>query len=682
MNVGSRSGKLIVGLIAAAALGAVLVAPSGASAAGAGCQTFSATPCLLPFPNDLFTKKDKHSATGRRVDLPADAMPVNTEGTPISPAEWNRNDGFSPGSMIVVRVPGLDNPQALANTNPAPLADMSQAFRKKAPVVVIDQKTGKRQLIWVEIDSNAGSPETTNLLIHPGKNFKEGHRYVVVLRNLKDASGNVIDAPQWFDDALDEPSQARRYDRIFEAMGKAKLANGKLYAAWNFTVASGKGLSSRLLAIRNDAFAQLGDRNLADRKVKGSAPAFDVTDVDDSPDNPALLREVKGTFSVPCYQSQDGCPPGAGFNYGSSKLYAKPTQTPGNVATAHFECIIPKASQNQAARPSLYGHGLLGSADEVHAGNVEDMATEHDFVFCATDWWGLSEGDIGYDISALQDLNKFPAAVDRMQQGALNMLYLGRLLRLPTGLASDPAFQSGGRSLIDTSQLYYDSNSQGGIMGGMTTAVAPDYYRGVLGVTGMDYGGILLTRSSDFDLYATFLYGIAPGGGYTDESLHPLILDLAQQLWDRGEADGYAQHMTSHPLPNTPKHRVLMQVAYGDHQVSQYAAAAEARTIGARAYKPPLDQPTRSQDVNLYYKIPAFPKFPFKGSGIVIWDDGPGLVDPPPLTNTSPTTGEDPHEDVRRTVAARQQKSRFLSAPGRIVDVCNALPCHTDAFTP
>ena len=54
-----------------------------------------------------------------------------------------------------------------------------------------------------------------------------------------------------------------------------------------------------------------------------------------------------------------------------------------------------------------------------------------------------------------------------------------------------------------------------------------------------------------------------------------------QQLWDRGEANGYAQHMTSDPLPNTPPHEVLLHPALGDHQVAQVTAEVEARTIGA-----------------------------------------------------------------------------------------------------
>ena len=175
---------------------------------------------------------------------------------------------------------------------------------------------------------------------------------------------------------------------------------------------------------------------------------------------------------------------------------------------------------------------------------------------------------------------------------------------------------------------------------------------------------------------------MAPGGGYTDASIHPLILDLMQQLWDRGEADGYAAHMTSDPLPGTPAHKVLMQTAYGDHQVSQYAAAVEARTIGAQAHQPALDLPARSQDANLFYGIPAIQSYPFDGSAWVIWDDGPGLVSPPPLTNMPPTVGRDPHGDVRATVSARTQKSDFLDANGSVVDVCGGLPCHTDVFTP
>jgi hypothetical protein len=292
----------------------------------------------------------------------------------------------------------------------------------------------------------------------------------------------------------------------------------------------------------------------------------------------------------------------------------------------------------------------------------------------------MSEADIPYDVEALQDLNKFPPVVDRLQQGALNTQFLGRLMIHPQGLSTDPAFRANGGSLIDTSHLFYDGNSQGGISGGMNTAIAPDFTQAVLGVPAINYGGLLLQRSSDFPAYATFLYE-----AYPDTSTHPLILTLMSQLWDRGEGNGYAANMTSNPPPNTPGHNVLMHVAYGDFQVSQHAATVEARTIGARSYRPGVDLPAREQDRNIFYKVPGIKSFPYDGSAIVIWDSGPGFNTPPPLTNTAPAepaNGEDPHSEPRSTVAARAQKSAFLMPDGRVIDVCGGQPCHTDDFIP
>jgi hypothetical protein len=687
----AREARPLTAVIVFVLLGALAAPGAIAATPAADCQPF-AEPCLLPFPNNLFTKPDPTSATGLRVDLPQAAMPTNTNGVQVDVAPYDRNDGFSPGSSIIARVPGLDNQAAFDQTDPVRLSDLSQTYAPEAPIVVIDTATRQRQLIWAELDSNAGDSQHTTLLIHPGKNLTEGHRYVVAMRNLKDADGNTLDAPDWFARLRDdrpllksERSQRERYGQIFKALKDAGIGRKTLYLAWDFTVASSRSLTAPMLSIRDDAFGQLGDSDLSDLQVQGNAPGFQVTSVQNfTPDqNPRLLREVNGTFTVPCYLTTPSCAIGGGFNHSSAGPDATPTQQQGNVGTAQFDCIIPRAAEGAAARASLYGHGLLGSRTEVHAGNVQAMAAEHDFVFCATDWWGLASADTLFDISALQDVNRFPAVADRLQQGVLNTLLLGRLLANPNGLASNAAFQENGNSLVDTSHLYYDGNSQGGIMGGITTAVAPDYTRAVLGVTGMDYGGVLLQRSTDFTQFAAFLYGQQPGGGYPDPSIHPLLLDLMQQLWDRGEADAYAAHMTTDPLTDTPAHQVLMQTAYGDHQVSQYAAAVEARTIGAYGHEPALDLPARAQDANLFYGVPAIPSYPFDGSAWVIWDDGPGLVAPPPLTNTPPpTSGHDPHSDVRATVAARTQKSDFLAPNGAVVDVCGGQPCHTDVFTP
>ncbi|MGI8506146.1 MAG: hypothetical protein ACR2MK_04960, partial [Solirubrobacteraceae bacterium] len=261
-------------LTVTAALAATAVA-SGRPAAD--CQPFSGPTCLFPFPDNRFTRRDSSSHTGVRVHLPASAMPSNTAGQRIAIGPYDRNDGFSPGSAIVLHVPGLDNQRALIRTGAVPLTDMARSFSKRQPIVVIDEVTGQRQMIWAELDANAKAAASTDLLIHPGKDFTDGHTYVVALRNLRTARGNAIRAPRWFRLLRDggglpaaERSQRGRYERIFKVLERARIArNRSLYEAWDFTVASRQDLTSRMLAIRNSAFGQLGDTNLADSAVQG-----------------------------------------------------------------------------------------------------------------------------------------------------------------------------------------------------------------------------------------------------------------------------------------------------------------------------------------------------------------------------------------------------------------------------
>ena len=121
------------------------------------------------------------------------------------------------------------------------------------------------------------------------------------------------------------------------------------------------------------------------------------------------------------------------------------------------------------------------------------------------------------------------------------------------GFSSHPAFHVNGTlgtpSVIDRSQLYYDGNSQGGIMGGALTAVSPDFTRAALGVAAMRYS-LLLPRSVPFDAFAAVLYP-----RYPNELARPLMYSLIQMLWDRGEPNGYAHRMTDCRCPRRRRTR-------------------------------------------------------------------------------------------------------------------------------
>mgnify|MGYP001248601457 CR=1 FL=1 len=685
--------------------------------------------CLAPFPNDFYTREDGSSATGKRLDLSPGSTPTNVEGAPVGVDALNQSDGFSPGPLVAVRIPGMDNQVAFDQSGIVPLGQMSKAFEPSQPVVLIDAATGKRQLIWAELDSNATSDETRNLIIRPGKNLENGHRYVVAIRNLKDASGNRIEAPAGFrvyrdaDRTSNQTIEGRRdhFESIFTTLAGAGIERGSLYLAWDFTVASSENLNGRMLSIRDRAFAELGDTDLTDGLVQGEAPDYTITEVTDygtdtSGNGEEDIRVIKGTVKVPCFLNEAGCPSGSTFDLDADQ---KPVRIPGNTMDARFVCNVPRSAVeyvdgndpdsdpdtwvvDQKARPSLYGHGLFGSINEVTSRNIRQLGTENNVLVCGTDWVGMAAEDVPFAaLPALLDLTNFPAMPDRLQQGFLNFLFLGRLLIHPDGFAADPAFRFDGESVIDTDDLFYYGNSQGGIAGGALTAVATDFTRSVLYVPGMNYS-TLLTRSTDFETYSLILYP-----QYPKEIERPAIFSLMQTMWDRGEPNGYANNMTSDPLPGTPAHKVLIVMAYGDHQVANVATEVEARTIGAPLrtgvgglasgvvdgdrHPVGLIEPFYGHEILGDLSGPAA-----DGNGFFVWDIGPERIEsgvlygtePAPLTNTSPVTSEssdgldagsgiDPHDTViRSSPLVRKQIADFLKTNGKITNPCGNDPCY------
>ena len=204
-------------------------------------------------------------------------------------------------------------------------------------------------------------------------------------------------------------------------------------------------------------------------------------------------------------------------------------------------------------------------------------------------------------------------------------------------------------------------------MGGALTALSPDFARAALGVAAMRYS-LLLPRSVDFDQFAALLYP-----NYPDELTRPLSLSLIQMLWDRGEPNGYAHRMTTNPLPDTPPHKVLINVALGDHQVSNFTSDVEARTIGASAHAPVLD-PGRWPNEDVLFGVPRITSYPFTGSAAIFyWDIGPVRPDPdnpgqtigvppPPLRERAQPRGRGSAQRAARRPAGREADLRLPAA--------------------
>ena len=443
--------------------------------------------------------------------------------------------------------------------------------------------------------------------------------------------------------------------------------------------------------MRDRAFAELGDTNLGDQVVQGDAPQFTIDSVQTfTPvQNAQIARKIKGTFEVPCFL-EPSCGPGGTMNLNEDEV---PTRN-GDY-TANMECIVPQvavAPNAEKTRPMVFGHGLFGDASGVSGGPNPPLA-QTGMTLCATDEIGMSNSDVVQVMTtALPDLSNFDVLADRLAQALINELFLARLMFHPDGLGSHPAFRNGDGftngddSLIRTDDVFYMGASQGGILGGPLTAISPDFTQSSLLVGAMIYS-ILLPRSTNYDLYKVLLYD-----SYRDEMSHPLLLQLMQMLWDRSEPNGYAHVMTDNPPPDTPPHRITLQVALGDHQVSNFTSDTMARTLDMKTNQIPVD-PGRWPDYDVLWNVPRLTSadFPYRGNNVIYFDGGPPRpepgnpsktigTDPPPLINQPNRVAQDPHGAPGGASLAIAQTSTFLQPNGYISDLCPTSACYGDAW--
>ncbi len=148
-----------------------------------------------------------------------------------------------------------------------------------------------------------------------------------------------------------------------------------------------------------------------------------------------------------------------------------------------------------------------------------------------------------------------------------------------------------------------------------------------------------------------------------------LLIAMISVLWDRGETDGYAQHLTGDPYPDTPRHTVLLLGAVGDHQVTEYSLRVEARTAGVPARRP-LAADGRIVDGDWGLKRLDDGS---QGSGYVLVDTGSPSS---PEGNEPPRDGHDPHDDTPNVPEVQQLKDGFMHKNGTIKDTCTPdKPC-------
>jgi hypothetical protein len=658
--------------------------------------------CILPYPSSVFLDPDPTTPTGLRVHYDADALPANSNGKHVDPTDWNTLDGFSPGPMILALFRDTGHPVDLTASNVAFYTNYTRSLDADHPTVIMKADDGERIIHFAELDAQTSDVNEKTFIIRPGKRLDDATRYLVAIRGLVDDQGTPIRARLAFRilrDAIPDADvalacgpacaqaiAARRpaMEDTLQRLATNGVARADLILAWDFTTASTQALTGWMVKIRDDATA-LG------------TPAFTVDSVDTGTPagtgfNTNIYARIQGTFQAPLFMTADA--PGSRIHF----VNGEPAQN--GFAKVPWVVDVPRiavGSQNPSAVPAkatLWGHGLLG--DRFQLSTLSTLANTYDYVVGAVDMQGMSSADVGPGVvPALGDFSLFHVIPERLHQGFLNHLLLGRLLADPVnGFDSDPAFALGvnGAPVIDTTQVFYSGGSQGGIFGGAIMGIAEVFDRGFLAVPAANYS-TLLQRSIDFNPFFALV-----NGTYPDKLDQILIFPLIQQLWDRGEPQGYLPHILSGDLSNPPHpHKILVHMATYDCEVSNVATEIMVRSLGIPQVSPTARDFVGIPDMTAPFDSSAFMEVnPQRGfsrchtpgtsdAGAMCTTDAdcPGAGDPvgrtqcasgiPPLVNLPPLFNNGAHGSTGNPTTG-MQIANFLRSGGFVDQFCSG-PC-------
>ena len=542
--------------------------------------------CALPWPSNKFLVKDATRKTGFALNFGATSLPINVGGVAVNPEPYQRLDGYSITSPLLVVFPGVDISQMAQQTS------VGLSMETTATLVWLEvDETGKvlRHIpYWVELDARAPTtddkdPETgavtqvfdttTQLLfVRPAVVLDYARRYIVAFRNLKDKTGNPVARSQAFQALLTGKTagtplaeRQARFDDTFAVLGKAGIAKDDLTLAWDFNTESGGALHDRVLELREKSFAATGPKG----------PEITVLKVLDGKDGSAdadVAYTLRGTFHAPSFVTKhliggDAKHPVYGWRWNIGK--------DGQLAQdgwrdAPFIMTIPKSALDGTTPHDLlqYGHGLLGGADEIFSHWAGPNANQRHFLYFGSDMIGMADEDNATVLEILNNINEWPCLPERVSQGLVEHLLLARAMQQR---AADLQFFKDKKIKL-SGQMYYSGNSQGGIYGQTLMALSQDIERGHVGQPGANYS-LLLERSQDFEAFGAML-----GGVYPNRNDYIIVVTVMQLLWDQVDPVSYVRHIEQEPFAGQKAHRVLAVLHPGDFQVDPLSDEVTARS--------------------------------------------------------------------------------------------------------
>lgn len=604
------------------------------------CDSLDPSVCALPWPSNLYLAEDDTTPSGYALNFGESTLPANKREVHISASNYDILDGYGLGTPIMAYFEDLDS------TDLAGEYSIESSMADDSPTLLFEENDGALTRVphWVELDQSVADGEPRVLFMRPAVVLNPSSHYIVAFRNLANSNGERIEASAGFaalrdstdTDTPDIELRRSYFDgQVFGPLETANVSRDSLTLAWDFRTGSEENLHRFTDRGIELALAEVGDT--------GASFDFEVESFTIEEDENTAHR-LSGTMTTPSVLRANGSLQELNLVDGTVEL-GEPDEAPVYVT------IPQSAAAGEEVGIMLYGHGMLGSGQEVFAGHLRQLANDIGYIMVGVDFRGMSAEDLPGVLTMLTDMSKFTHLGHGCVQGIVQTQVLARsaFTSLLTELQTvEPNLN------VDTTDLQWFGASQGGIFGASILATAPDMDRGVLAVPGINYS-MLLQRSVNFESFFETLANF-----YQPGLEMAVVIAAAQQIWDLSDPVSYWGRLLREDK------EALLLVAKGDKQVAVVTTEILARTYEELPLLEPYDSIRQPWMVNTA-------SYPHDGSGLVLFDFGnpwpTGGVNRPPITELP-----DPHSRLEEVDDVATQMQTFFDQ-GRIIDICGGDGC-------
>ncbi len=513
----------------------------------ASCDAQDALRCLLPWPSNAFTVPDASSATGLRLALAPEALPIDDDPSFLNLAEgFSRITGLAAGFEAALDESSLDGALLLLEAQPG-----RQGYGQAVPLLT-------EQLTQGEL-----TPETL-LIGRPLAPLAANADHVaVVLDSLRDAEGAALPVQRLTRVALELEAPADPSEEALRAyhaptrslLEQAGIEPGGVLRVWDFTTRSQEDPWRRTQAL----FEAMG------QVEEWSA----VVDTAELRDDPVALRVSGRIEDVPLFTDEEGWlvldEDGLPLQQGSHEV--------------SFRVFVPVGTGDYPV--AFYGHGTGGGVTD---GSFDDELASAGYAKANLAWTGWNEDEL---LDTLTSLSRFFEGSSRSTAGLLQSLADGMALSLALEGSLEEALAADSLAGLDNpaagrrpnlSAPLWTGRSMGGTLGVVFATAHPSVQAGALNVPGAGWSH-LIPRSWLYE------YGVEAvmATTYDDELDQALALIAGQLAWDDVDGAVWADLALDQGMA------FLLQESIGDPILPNLGSEILAASLGAVQLDPCIE---------------------------------------------------------------------------------------------